>query len=586
MPDQTSQETLKSPVIPSKVQEIQKIQQEKADYYSAFQGWQQDSVIRQKGGLEPNPQPPEPESLLIAKTLDQIQYDTYEAGMQSMMDIRDGANPELNLLGRTLTEEIKQKAAEKLHLGQENLETLITEVGNYSGSVDPEMVTIVRASALINAFIQSSSPQVEELVARVVTDHPEALHLTGGYPAGYVDNIRQGYAPINDRYGNPQKETILKALAAETSPLSPPEREQAKFYLNESVGFRFFTGIHDISKADTININTLSDILGVKFTIDQWNQVKDNRNHFTVDQIPPTLATLSHNESISPEDRKKLQAEVVGCIKAMEVTSNKMVNTIGNGYDARRESRPEALTRKKAAAQTMLNLIDKGNVRIFTILQTTDTDPVNRELRKIYNDKYLHFQTPEATNVLYAQNTEVLNKEDKIREAQYNEERLQRKKEEDEKITAEKIKSAAETKQSVEAFGSPLVQDLLRQINYSQLYPTESIRQKLFEDKPLLGDFKYSFVSAVLDNIDKLRPNQIGIVFSAERVIQEARAGVFGIGKRDEIREPYFASDHTELNRRLLVLKDKHKPGEILSREDEALRLAMENYLKLPNKES
>lgn len=580
MPD-VDKETLKPSAIPPVVTEIQQIYQADASYQQALATWKAENLLREKTGLELRPEPDKPESSVKADFLNQDRSALSKAVGEALWDIENNEDPAKKSHGYTVTDEIKDEMAEKVRVGLTRMETFIEQMSNYNGTLPSDYVRVTRGAVLIERISDTLDlSKAEELLAKVIEKSPESLHFVRKYPSEVVSNCYHGLRTKDGNYGNKYKETILGALASESSPLTEQQREHARFYRDESVGYRIYTELSTLRDVKPIGIDIISEVLGVNITSEQW--AKASKSEFKqVDQLPSILAKLSHDESLSPEYSKKLQAEVVGMIKAMEVTSNNMVTKSSNSWETTTLT-TDGLFRKQAAAEAILNLIDRKNVGIYDITRGSDgSDPslVNHEIRKMYENKALKMESGQVQQMFYDQNREVNDIRNRARQQQEKVEREQKAAAQAEKAKAEKAALDAVNQGLINKYESLEVKAVILRINPISGDTTPTTEALLaLQRSGVMTVEEYQFVNDIARRIPTI--NDENIRETKYNTVVDNK-GFLGFGKQTHL-EPVRLYNHADIRRQIAERTAYLKAGEVPSRADAVTIKALEFFLTKP----
>lgn len=166
---------------------------------------------------------------------------------------------------------------------------------------------------------------------------------------------------------------------------------------------------------EQLPINTVLESLGATIPdnlemhiIDQ-PEITGKFKYSTLDEIPQVLALLSHEPSLDPAERKKLEAAVVGCIKAMEVVSETINVFTKKSWHNKRDY--VSYLKKLAAAQSAVNLVGTEHPinEVISGRVILHNPLVSSELKVIFgNQNKFHARMGKADQVLNRQSSDVL----------------------------------------------------------------------------------------------------------------------------------------------------------------------------------
>lgn len=575
------------------VDRIKTILSEAKNYEKVHREWDAESKLRRDNNQEINPEPPIPESYPAAKVLTENYSNYFNTTSEIIKDISEATHPEDHLLGYPMTDETRASAKEKLETSKSRIDTLVEELGNYSGAdVDPpEMVKIIRASALIDTASKNSFDLAGDILAKTIVACPEVLLTDEG--SGFSRYILERLSTNSIHYyQNPNLAPILTALVSEDSHLSPPDSEKAKYYQTELMGFNLFQTMKVTLENDIrqMPLSSILKVLDVNLSSEVLAQVSNpNKALFAIynpDIIPLVLARISNYNGVSSNDKDKLRTEVVGYVKAMEVDSSKKESYYQVDKYGSLNLKQSALDRKVAAAQAAAEIIgtDFPMVELVGERKPSTDDPVINELYSIFcpsiNGMSFGSTLDQVLTVMRKQGEDFYNKIKK----EDNEKKValqEQKKQEEEKKRKAKISEARETQRLVEVFNSPKIQKIFNSVNISHPEYTTTIREALSQAEIEIDRSSQDFIAKVLDRIDSISTKYV----QRTKITVPGKKGFLGIGATPDTEETHINADKQKIQIELDTLNTKKSNGSILGTDDEAYRLALEQFRKLPGGE-
>lgn len=587
--DKINPETLPKLSANPTVDRINTILNEANTYNKAHKEWEAESKLRRDNNQEVNPEPPVPESYPAALVLEKERINYTNTVREILGDISSAINYKAELLGYPDTEEKREEAAGKLSRSKNRIDILIDELGNYSGAdVDPpEMVKIIRASALIHA---ASFSTTDDILGKTIEACPEALHLVdkdGKFSRPFLDNLSQ-HSPYY--YQNSNLVPILNAFVSENSPLSPADREKAKYYQTELRGYHLFSVLKNKHQDEIrqISLNSLLQLLDINLSSEVLSRVSDPNNYSFVfhsaDTIPLVLARISNEAGVSPEDKQKLRTEVVGYIKAMEVDSSERESYQKvDMYGTLRLSQ-SAMDRKVAAAEAAAEIIgtEFPMIELAGERHPPSDDPVINELFNIFCPSIYgrtFGSTLEPVLVVMRRQGEAVYRsiEKRKEEKRITAQRIIKEQEEEERKA--RIAEHQETKRKVEVFNSSKIRNIFNSIDSSQPNYTASVREALSQAD--IDDSSREFILKVLENIDSISEKHV----KRKDTVVPGKKGILGIGATPDKIETHVSVDKQKIKIELDPLNKKISDGYALSADEQAKKLALEHFTKFPDGE-
>jgi hypothetical protein len=285
---------------------------------------------------------------------------------------------------------------------------------------------------------------------------------------------------------------------------------------------------------------------------------------------------------MSPQDQKRIQSIVLGCVRSMIYNAPKEVKD-SYYYNAPKLLNDRGREMVNSAGKVLLNLIDQDNVSIYNFLrQDFSRDPITQEIKNIFNTQEI--KTRENEQLFGAQHQKIYEKKTK-------EDQIIRQKEKeaaDAKAKEDKEKEIIKKKQEVSDLihftaSNDTVKKLITGIDITQDFPGRSASDALLQmrNNGEITESQFNFASNVLAKTvaGSQSPNLV-----TKEIKTVGKKGVFGIG--NTLHDvTIYTPQVLRIQQKIKELTDQNAALEIPDKNTEAEIIALTFLSKHPVQE-